>query len=46
LIDSTFFASVIMSSGDSTRWPLVSKLSIHTLLIAAYGAGAYCLIRK
>ena len=46
LIDSTFFASVIISSGDSTRWPLVSKLSIHTLLIAAYGAGAFYLIRK
>ena len=46
LIDSTFFASVILSSGDSTIWPLVSKLSIHTLLIAVYGAGAFYLIRK
>ena len=46
LIDSTFFASAILSSGDNTIWPLVSKLSIHTLLIAAYGAGAFYLIRK
>ena len=46
LIDSRFFASAILSSGDSTLWPLVSKLSIHTLLIAAYGAGAFYLIRK
>ena len=46
LIDSRFFASAILSSGDSTIWPLVSKLSIHTLLIAAYGAGAFYLIRK
>ena len=46
LIDSRFFASAILSSGDSTIWPLVSKLSIHTLLIAVYGAGAFYLIRK
>ena len=46
LIDSRFFASAILSSGDSSIWPLVSKLSIHTLLIAAYGAGAFYLIRK
>ena len=46
VIDSTFFASAILPSGDSTLWPLVSKLSIHTLLIAVYGAGAFYLIRK
>ena len=46
VIDSAFFASVILPSGDTARWPFICKLSIHTLLIAVYGAGAFYLIKK
>ena len=46
LIDSTFFASTALPSGNAPVWPFIAKLGIHTLLIAIYGAGVWLLIRK
>ena len=44
LIDNTFFASASLVGG--LGGPLVAKLGVHTLLIVAYAAVAYVLIRK
>ncbi len=46
LLDSAVFADVALPSGDTSVWPFIAKLGIHTLLILAYLAGAWKLIRK
>ncbi len=46
LLDSAFFASVSLPSSETSAWPFIAKLGVHTLLIALYGAGAWKLIRQ
>ena len=46
VIDSTFFASVSLPSGDTSTWPFICKLGVHTILIMAYAAGTWTIIRK
>ncbi len=44
LVDRAFFADVVL--GQSSAGAVVLKLSVHTLLILAYAAGAFVAIRK
>ncbi len=44
LIDNAFFTGVAL--GQSSAGPVILKLAVHTLLIAAYAAGAWMTIRK
>ena len=46
LLDSVAFASVSLPSGEGSVWPFVAKLGSHTVLIGAYLAGAWYIIRK
>ncbi|MBQ7020628.1 MAG: oligosaccharide flippase family protein [Bacteroidales bacterium] len=46
LLDSAFFASVSLPSSGASAWPFITKLGVHTLLIALYGAGAWLIIHK
>ena len=46
LLDSAVFAEVALSTEGVNALPFAAKLGVHTLLIAAYGAGAWAMIRK
>ena len=46
LLDSSAFASVSLPSGEASVWPFIAKLGTHTLLILAYLAGVWKIIRK
>ena len=46
LIDSALFAEVTLPSNGTSVWPFIAKIGTHTLLILAYLAGVWKLIRK
>ena len=46
LLDSHLFADVALPASGTSPWPFTAKMGAHTLLILAYLAGAWCIIRK
>lgn len=46
LLDSFFFADVALPTAGTSAWPFIAKMGVHSLLILAYLAGAWAIIRK
>ena len=46
LLDSSLFADVALPASGSSPWPFIAKTGVHTLLILAYLAGAWTIIRR
>ena len=46
LLDSSIFADVALPASGSSPWPFIAKTGVHTLLILAYLAGAWTIIRR
>ena len=46
LLDSSLFADVALPASGSSPWPFIAKTGVHTLLILAYLAGAWAIIRR
>ena len=46
MIDNAFFAETALPVSGISPWPFIAKLSLHTVLILAYLAGAWAIVRK
>lgn len=46
LLDSALFSGIALPTAGSSPWPFIGKLGTHTILILAYLAGAWGLIRR
>ena len=46
LLDSSLFTDVALPASGSSPWPFIAKTGVHTLLILAYLAGAWAIIRR
>ena len=45
-LDRFFFADIALPTAGVSAWPFIAKMGSHTLLIMAYLAGAWAIIRK
>ena len=46
MIDDVFFADTALPASGISPWPFIAKLSLHTVLILVYLAGAWAIVRK
>ena len=46
MLDSAVFADVTLPTAGVSPWPFITKLGIHTVLITAYLAGTWMIIRR